>query len=152
MSIHLEHSITAKCRPEHVWKKFEALDQWAWWNKVILRTRWIKGPAWQKGSRFEMELARPKPMKFQPVIIECTPPTRVGWVGKARGLTGEHWFSFELQPDGNTLVKTWEEFSGISTLFLGSGTRQAIVKMYQDWLEALKFEAERIAREELARS
>ena len=49
-------------------------------------------------------------------------------------------------------MKTWEEFSGLTTIFFGSGLRQGIVKMYQDWLEALKFEAERIAREERARS
>ncbi|MGC2321973.1 MAG: SRPBCC family protein [Terriglobales bacterium] len=152
MSIHLEYSTTAKCRPEHIWKKFEALDQWAWWNKVISRARWVEGQPWQKGSRFEMELARPKPMKFRPVIIESAPPTRVAWVGKGSGFTGEHWFSFELQPDGATLMKTWEEFSGISTLFFGNGTRQGIVKMHQEWLEALKFEAERIAREAVARS
>ena len=152
MSIHLEYSTTAKCRPEHIWKKFEVLDQWAWWNKVISRSRWIEGQPWQKGSRFEMELARPRPMKAKPVIIESAPPTKVAWVGKGKGVTGEHWFSFELQPDGTTLMKTWEEFSGLTTIFFGSGLRQGIVKMYQDWLEALKFEAERIAREERARS
>lgn len=152
MPIRLEYSTTAKCRPEHIWKKFEALDQWAWWNKVISRARWIEGQPWQKGSRFEMELAQPRTMKFKPEVIESTPPNKVAWVGKSSGVTGEHWFSFELQPDGTTLMKTWENFSGISTIFFGTGRRQAIVKMYQEWLEALKFEAERIAREDLARS
>ena len=91
-------------------------------------------------------------MKAKPVIIESAPPNKVAWVGKGKGVTGEHWFSFELQPDGTTLMKTWEEFSGLTTIFLGNGLRQGIVKMYQEWLEALKFEAERIAREEKARS
>lgn len=152
MSIRLEYSTSAKCRPEHIWKKFETLDQWAWWNKVIVRAKWIEGQPWQKGSRFEMELARPKPLKFRPEIIESTPPTKIAWIGKGNGVTGQHWFSFELQPDSRTLMKTWENFSGIGTLLFGSGTRQAIVKMYEDWLGALKFEAERIAREERARS
>ena len=152
MSVYLEYSLTAKCRPEHIWKKFEVLDQWAWWNKVISRTRWISGEPWQKGSRFEMELARPQPAKFRPVIIESSAPNKVAWVGKAKGLTGEHWFSFELQSDGTTLMKTWEKFSGLATILLGSGAKQAIVRMYQEWLEALRFEAERIAREEKARS
>jgi len=152
MSVHLEYSLTAKCRPEHIWKKFEALDQWAWWNKVISSTRWVSGDPWQKGSRFEMELARPRPAKFKPVIIESAAPNKVAWVGNGKGVTGEHWFSFELQPDGTTLMKTWEEFSGLATIFLGGGKREAIVKMYQEWLQALKFEAERIAREEKARS
>ena len=51
MSIHLEYSTTAKCRPEHIWTKFEALDQWAWWNKVISRARWIEGA--EDLNRFE---------------------------------------------------------------------------------------------------
>jgi hypothetical protein len=152
MSIHLEYSTTAKCRPEHIWRKFEDLDQWAWWNKVISRSRWLEGQPWQKGSRFEMELVRPRTMKFKPVIIESAPPNKVAWVGKASGLTGEHWFSFELQPNGTTLMKTWEDFSGLATLAFRNGTRQGIVRMYQEWFDALKFEAERIAREERAHS
>ncbi len=152
MAIRLEYSLAAKCRPEHIWKKFEQLDQWAWWNRVITQSKWLEGQPWQKGSRFRMELSRPVSMKFEPVVLGCEPPHKVGWVGKARGIRGEHWFSFEPQPDGTTLMKTWEDFSGPSTLFFGNGRKQAVLKMYADWFEALKFEAERIAREEKARS
>ena len=152
MAIHLEYSMSAKCKPEHIWQKFENLDQWSWWNKVITRSKWVEGQPWQKGSRFLMELARPINMKFEPVVLECDAPNKVAWVGKALGVRGEHWFSFEAQADGTTLMKTWEEFSGPSTLFFGSGRKQAVVKMYADWFEALKFEAERLAREAAARS
>jgi hypothetical protein len=152
MAIHLEYSVSAKCRPEHIWEKFEKLDQWPWWNRVIAQSKWLEGQPWQKGSRFLMELARPINMKFEPVVLECDAPRKVGWVGKAMGVRGEHWFSFESQPDGATLMKTWEEFTGPSTLFFGDGRKQAVVKMYADWFEALKFEAERIAREAAARS
>jgi len=152
MAFRLEYSTTAKCRPDHIWKKFEHVEQWAWWNRVLGPCRWMNGNPWQKGSRFHMELVKPRRMTFQPVILECSPPNKVGWVGKGSGMTGEHWFSFELQPDGTTLMKQWEDFSGFSTLFLGDGMKQAIVAMYQDWFEALKFEAERLAREESARS
>ncbi len=151
MSIRLEYSTTAKCRPEHVWKKFQDIEQWAWWNKVIARAKWIEGQPWTKGSRFELEFIRPKSMKLKPVVVESAPPNRVAWVGKGSGLAGEHWFSFESQGD-TTIIKTWEDFSGFGTVFFGSGTKQAVVKMYQEWLEALKLEAERIAREEYARS
>jgi len=153
MAIRLEYSTTAKCRPDHVWQKFKDMEQWAWWNRVIARAKWIAGQPWQKGSRFEMELIRPKAMKLKPVILEAAPPNTIGWVGKASGFTGEHWFSFELQPDGQTtLVKTWEDVSGPATWFFGNGMKRALLKMHQDWLEALKVEAERLAREEQARS
>lgn len=152
MAIRLEYSVTAKCRPEHIWEKFEKLDQWAWWNRTIAQSKWLEGQPWQKGSRFLMQLARPIDMKFEPVVLECDSPHKVGWVGKGMGIRAEHWFSFEPQPDGTTLMKTWEDFSGPGTLLFGNGRKQAVVKMYADWFEALKFEAERIAREAAARA
>lgn len=152
MAIRLEYSLAAQCRPEHIWQKFEKLDQWAWWNRVISQSKWLEGPPWQKGSRFLLGLARPMGMEIPVAILECAPPQKVGWVGKFFGVRAEHWYSFEPQPDGTTLMKTWEDFTGPGTLFFGNGRKQAVLKMYADWLEALKFEAERIAREEKARS
>lgn len=151
MPITLEYSTVAKCRPEHVWQKFQKLEEWAWWNRVIGQARWLSGQPWQKGSQFYMELVRPIDMKFKPVVTTSEPPAKICWVGKGRGVTGEHWFSFEAQPDGTTLIKTWENFSGLSTIFFGSGTRKKIVDMYKIWLDRLKEESEKIAREELAR-
>ena len=152
MSTRLEYSITAKCRPEHIWKKFESLDQWAWWNKVIARARWTEGQPWQKGSQFELEFIRPKTLKLKSEVIESATPNRIGW-RHSGGLSGEQHFSFELQSDGDTTVlKTWQDLTGLRTLLFGNGARQEFVKMYEAWLEALKFEAERIAREERARS
>ena len=152
MGIHLEYSTTAKCRPEHVWEKLKSLEQWPWWNPTISEAKWVSGKPWEKGSRFFMELARPVRFKATPVIIAAEPPTKVGWVGKKTGFTGEHWFSFELQPDGSTLMKTWEDVSGLVTLFLGGRMRQRLHDIHKNWIEALKFEAERIAREQYARS
>jgi len=152
MAIRLEYSVTARCKPEHVWQKFQKLEEWPWWNRVIGQTRWLSGPPWQKGSRFHMQLVYPRKMKVRPVILESAPPQRIAWVGNSIGVRGEHWFCFEPQPDGTTLLKTWEDFSGWLIGLMGDGLQQAIVSMYQDWLQALKAEAEKIAREEHARS
>ncbi|MGH9602761.1 MAG: SRPBCC family protein [Terriglobales bacterium] len=152
MAFTLEYSTVAKCKPEHVWKFFSNMEQWSWWNRVLGNCYWLNGQPWQKGSRFHMELLKPRNMKFEPEILECTPPHKVGWVGRKPGFVGEHWFSFEEQPDGTTVMKQWENFSGIGTLFFGDGSRKKIVDMYAAWFEALKFEAERLAREEKARS
>jgi hypothetical protein len=152
MAIKLEYSTIAKCRPEHVWQKFEKLEEWAWWNPVIGQARWLEGSRWAKGGRFLFQLTRPRMMTFKPVIIESDPPQRIAWVGTATGFKGEHWFAFEAQPDGTTSIKTWEFLSGPLTLFMGKGTEKDIVGSYEQWLEALKFEAEKIAREEYAKS
>lgn len=152
MGIRLEYSTTAKCRPDHIWEKFKDMEQWAWWNQVVGQAKWLEGEPWRKGSRFHLELVKPRALKFKAVILEADAPNKVAWVGKGSGVTGEHWFSFELQPDGTTLMKTWENFSGPGTLFFGNGMKSAVLKMYEDWFAALKFEAERLAREESARS
>lgn len=152
MAIRLEYSLTAQCRPEHVWQKFEKLEEWPWWNRAIGQARWLSGPPWQKGSRFHMELVYPRKIKVDPVITEAMPPNRIAWVGKGIGIEGEHWFSFEPEADGTTLLKTWEDFSGMLTIFFGASLKQATTTMYKEWLEALKAEAEKIAREEKARS
>src|SRR5579864_5903574 len=112
MSIKVEYSVTAKCKPEHAWQKFEKLEEWPWWNHVIGKTQWLSGGRWQEGGRF----------------------------------------SFEMQADDTTLLKTWEIFSGPLTMFIGAGSQKKIVDFFAAWLGALKEEAEKIARESLARS
>jgi hypothetical protein len=152
MTVRIEASTIARCRPEHIWEKFQKLEQWPWWNPVISRAQWLQGAPWQKGSRFLLEILRPRRMSFKPVVLECSPPNRLAWMGKGLGIRGEHWFSFELQSDGSTLIKTWESFSGPLLLFVGKGTREAITRMFGQWLEHLKAEAEKLAREEFSRS
>jgi hypothetical protein len=152
MAIRLEYSIMANCRPEHVWRKFKKLEEWPWWNRVIGQARWLNGEPWQKGSEFLLELVFPRKMSTRPVILESAPPNKIAWIGKKMGASGEHWFSFEAQPDGMTLIKTWEDFSGPLTVFATQSFKRSVVATYKTWLEALKFEAEKIAREELARS
>jgi hypothetical protein len=152
MALYLEYSTSANCSPEHIWQKFQKLEEWAWWNPVISQARWLEGQPWQKGSRFLMELARPSRMTFRPVVLECTPPNKVGWVGKLPGFVGEHWFSFEEQPGGTTLLKQWENFSGIVPLLFTARRKKAIIDMYAAWFENLRAEAEKIAREERART
>ena len=150
MAIHVEYATVAKCSPEHAWEKFQALDQWPWWNQAITKSNWIEGKPWEKGSRFYLETARPKVFKIRPVITESAPPNRIVWVGRAIGFRGEHGFSFDPQPDGTTILKTWEDFSGPASLLFGGGTRMALAEMYKVWIESLKFEAERLARQQYA--
>ena len=152
MATRLEYSVTAKCKPEHVWQKFHKLEEWPWWNRVIGQVRWLEGQPWQKGSRFLMEMVYPRKMSFKPRIVESAPPNKLAWVGKVNGVTGEHWFSFEAQADGTTVIKTWEDFSGLMTVFLTASIKKSIIATWANWLDALKTEAEKIAREELARS
>ncbi len=152
MAFTLEYSTVAKCRPEHIWKFFSNMEQWAWWNRVVGPCRWLNGQPWEKGSRFHLLLEKPRRMKVECAILACDPPGKVGWVGGGFGWKGERWFSFDAQPDGTTLMKQWENLSGFGTMLAGEGMKKQALAAYQAWFEALKFEAERLAREEKARS
>jgi hypothetical protein len=141
----LDYQITARCRPEHVWQVFADMDRWALWNPVIDKAHWLTGEPWKLGSSFFMQIAMPKRMKFQPTITEINSPNRVAWTGTAPGFKGTHWHEFSLQPDGTTLIKTWEEFSGFLTLFVGKRMKAKLIHMYAVWLNALGSEAEKLA-------
>lgn len=149
MALRIEHSVTAKCRPEHAWQKFEKLEEWPWWNRVIGQAKWVdSSPAWKPGSRFILEIAYPKRLSMKPAVTENNTPRAIAWNGDGNSMH----FRFEQQADGTTLLAAVAEFSGFKTLFGGSSLRDTMQIAINEWLTALKTEAELIAREELARS
>ena len=143
--IRFEYQIVAKCRPENVWQVFADIDRWALWNPVIEKAHWLSGEPWQLGSRFFMQIVMPRRIKFQPTINEINAPNRVAWTGTAPGFKGTHWHEFTLQPDGTTIIKTWEEFSGFLSLAVGLTMKSKLIHMYAVWLNALGSEAEKLA-------
>lgn len=144
----LEYQTVAKCRPQHVWQVFAELVRWSQWNPVIGKSHWISGEPWKLGSKFFMEILKPRRMTFKPVINEINAPNRVAWTGKVPGFKGTHWHEFTAQADGTTLVKTWEEFSGLATVFFSSKMKKRLIDMYAAWLASLAAEAERLATAE----
>ncbi len=142
----LDYSISARCRPEHVWQVFADLDRWKEWNPVIAETHWLSGQPWQLGSRFFMTITQPRRMTFKPEIIEINTPTRVVWTGSGPGFRGTHGHEFVSQPDGTTLIKTWEEFSGFATVFFTKGMKKKLINMYAVWLNSLAAESEKLAQ------
>ena len=149
MSVKIEHSVTAKCKPEHAWQKFQKLEEWPWWNRVVGQAKWIdNAAAWQTGSRFVLEIAYPKRLSMKPAITENDAPRAVAWKSEGDSMR----FVFEPQEQGQTLLKASAEFSGLKTVLGGGGLRDSMQQAFNEWLAALKSEAEQIAREEFARS
>jgi len=152
MSVKVEHSVVAKCKPEHAWQKFSSMVEWPWWNRAIGSARWSAGQPWQQGSRFHLEIAYPKTMALACVVSEAGAPGKVAWTCAASGLSGTMQFRFEAESDANSVITAQAEFSGLKATFGGSSLKDAMQKTFGEWLEALKTEAEKIAREEFARS
>jgi hypothetical protein len=142
----LEYQTIARCEPEHVWHVFADIDNWSKWNPVIGKSKWVSGEPWTLGSQFFMQILQPRRMTFTPVINEISAPNRVAWTGNSPGFEGTHWHEFIQQPDGTTLVKTWEEFSGFATLFFTANMKKKLLEMYRRWLESLSREAEKLAQ------
>jgi hypothetical protein len=141
----LEYATVANCKPEHIWQAFQHVESWPSWSSVIANTKWIEGEPWAKGSQFQMQILQPIPLTFRPEVLECTPPGYVHWIGKTTAVTAEQWFSFEEQPDGTTLMKTWQEFGGPASFMFGDGVRAAITNIYVDLFRSLKEAAEKHA-------
>ena len=152
MSVRVQHSVTAKCKPEHAWQKFQNVSEWPWWNRVIGQAKWLEGQPWQKGSRMVLELAYPKKNSLKATVTENATPQTVALSVEGSGMSGTMRFGFEPAGEGNTELKAECEFSGWKTALSGGSIEQDFRKVCDEWLGALKAEAEKIAREEFARS
>lgn len=152
MSVKVEHSVTAKCKPEHAWQKFQKAEEWPWWNRVIGQAKWTDSQPWQKGARFSLEIAYPRRVAFKAAVTDNSAPQRISWSLDGGGLRGSMRFRFEPAGEGNTELKADCEFSGWKTALSGGSIEQDFRKAFDEWLNALKVEAEKIAREQFARS
>ena len=152
MSIKVEHSVVAKCKPEHAWQKFSNITEWPWWNRAVGSAKWTQGEPWQRGSRFNLDLAYPTTIAFKSVISENGAPQSVAWNADGSGLSTTMRFEFQRQDDANTVLKAEADLSGWKTMFGGRSLQPSFKRMFEEWLDALKVEAEKIARESYARS
>ena len=152
MAVKVEHSVTAKCRPEHAWQKFQKTEEWPWWNRVIGQAKWTGRQRWQQGSRMLLELAYPKRIALKTTVKESSAAQTVALTAEGSGMSGTIRFRFDALTDGNSTLNAECEFSGWKTALSGGSLEQDFRKAFEEWLGALKTEAEKIAREELARS
>lgn len=141
----LEYSTVANCQPDHIWQAFQHVEEWPKWSSVIANTQWIEGEPWAKDSKFQMQILQPIPVTFRPRILEVSPPGYVHWIGETTAVNAEQWFSFEAQPDGTTLMKTWQEFTGPMSFMFGESVRTTITNIYVDLFRSLKEAAEKLA-------
>jgi hypothetical protein len=142
----LEYSTVCNCTPEHIWHAFQHVENWPRWSSVIANTQWLEGQPWQPGSKFQMQILQPIPVMFRPEVIDVAAPNFVHWIGKTTALNAEQWFRFDPKPDGSTVMKNEQEFTGPASFMFGESVRQAITNIYVDLFRSLKEEAEKLAR------
>ncbi len=152
MSVKIQHSVTAKCKPEHAWQKFQKAEEWPWWNRVIGQVKWVDKEPWKPGARFTLEIAYPTRYGFKSAVTENATPNTIAWTVEGSGLRGVMRFRFDCATGDNTQLKVECEFSGWKTTLSGGSIAEDFRKACDEWLSALKTEAEKIGREEFARS
>lgn len=147
MSIQIDYSTIAHCHPDHIWLALQDIRRWAQFDpEAIESVRWISGEPWTKGARFEIKLRKPIPYTLTPEILEAEKPYLIHWRGKGSGVTGEQWFIFKLLPDGNTEMRTLQEYSGAPLLLVGEKGKKALEQGVRHVFDHIKREAETNAR------
>jgi len=144
MAIHYQNAVLANCSPEHAWQAFRDVERWPDWNRMISRAFWEDGEPWQKGSTLAIEIAQPKTFTLRPQIEGVVPPNIVHWIGRQMGVKAEVLFRFDPDPAG-TNIQCFQEVSGAPTMFVTDRIKQEIAGVFDQWLESLKAEAERVA-------
>lgn len=147
MSFSIDYSTIARCRPEDVWLVIQDIRRWPQFDPgAIESVSWVSGEPWKKGSRFEIKIRKPISFTLTPEIVEAEKPILIHWKGKGSGVSGEQWFIFRILPDGNTELRTLQEYSGAPLLLLGSSGKSAIEQGVRKVLDRIKKEAEANAR------
>jgi len=150
MSLKFEYATTARCYPEHIWKVFQDIERWSRWDpQAVELARWISGEPWTKGSRFEIKITKPMRYTITPELLAVDPPVFIHWRGKGSGITGEQFFIFEPLSDGNTEMRTLQEFSGAPVAVFGKRIRQPILDGIEHMFGRIKSEAEEQANVEM---
>lgn len=130
-----EYSVTTKAPQEVAWKVFSDWTRWPKFSDSYHEIRWTKGEPWQEGSRLSIVAAKPIRVTLDHVITMCEPPSRVAWIDHAIGVTLEQWVFFDPLPEGGTLVRTWGEFTGITTLIAGRKIKDVLLEFTRTWYD-----------------
>ncbi len=82
------------------------------------------------------------PVYFSPEVLDSSAPNSVHWIARGNSVTAEQWFIFEAQADGTTRLSTRQTFDGPMTFMFGETIQKQISAMYDEWLNALRTQAE----------
>ena len=147
MSIQIDYSVVAHCRPEHVWLVIQDIRRWPQFDRdAIESAEWVKGKPWESGSRFRINLLKPIKYTITPEIVETEKPILIHWKASGGGVKGEQWFIFKLLPNDDTELRTLQQYTGTTMVLLGTKAKSLLEEGVQHLLGHIKREAEANAR------
>ncbi len=108
----IHHAIDVDAAPPLVWRVFSDLAAWPRWFPYAASATAEADP-WRPGGALAVELQLPVVgrLLLRLTVEEAAPPTRVRWTGGARGLRGDHLYTFEDRGRW-TRITSHETFGG----------------------------------------
>ncbi|MHB0977779.1 MAG: SRPBCC family protein [Candidatus Aquicultorales bacterium] len=143
----IEETIHINARPQIVWLVFSEIEKWPLWNPISVHVS-PDGEFWRPGGRLSLTVATDgKPRQLPLTVVETKAGKRVRWRGKGRGVTGE--LELTLEPvEGRTRVVAKETLRGwLLPLVRLVVPLEDMEELLRVWLDALRRESERRARE-----
>jgi uncharacterized protein YndB with AHSA1/START domain len=134
-----EGEIQIDAPPEVVFGVLSDLSGWPSWNSDV-RSISVAGGV-QPGTAFRWKAGG---ATMSSRLETVTPPSEIGWTGKAMGIDAVHVFQLEAR-DRGTLARSQESFRGLIPSVLKSYSRKLLQRGIDTILSALKTEAERRA-------
>ena len=130
--------------PTVVWDVLADVDAWPRWNDTV-KTATLGGPV-ARGTKFRWKAG---PTTITSTLEEVERPERLGWTGRALGLSAVH--MWRLQPrDGGTHVTTEESMQGGLARLLRPLIQKNVDESLLAWVGKLKAEAESRSTKESA--
>jgi hypothetical protein len=145
--IKTEKVIVVKAPVEKIWKLMLDIGSWPRWFPTLKAAGAIAGEPLAQGSVFSFKLALMGPaLNMKVTVVESKPNRRVAWAGGMLGVSAVHSFDFTAQGQ-QTKVVSKEVFQGPMVGFLKIFFNDDdLGKLHQDWIAALKAEAEKGVR------
>ncbi len=112
----VEHSVATAASPELCWQTYIDWNNWPKFHNSYGEMRWIKGAPWTVGSELDIEITTPVNFHVRHVITSVAAGDHIAWIDHSGFITIEQWVFFRAQPEGGTLVETWADLVGGSTI------------------------------------
>ncbi len=129
-----EYSVRSRASREHCWAVYCDWQNWNGFAHCYGELVW-SGTPWQPGSRLQISLLHPIPVRIDHVIISCDLGTKIGWIDYGMSITIEQYVLFIPLPNGGTEIRTHGEFVGApSSLVIDGIPVEDLVRQFmQTW-------------------